>query len=246
MSRKQEFQDNFNVSLSGWEAFVPLSDGERRFYGGDQAWFNWSEKRVQTRIAREAGCGTVAAANIAAYMAGKEGMGKLYPPFHWDRRNFLSHMEEVYRYVKPRRIFHIPLGIWPASRFYGGFIRFAESKNIAVTPVVKTRGFTYRETKEFIRSALKKDAPVAMLIGFAGRRMTVEYENGQRSKGDFSLHWVTLVRLETVEAAQKEEDCILYVSSWGRLARIRLREYLQTEPLYRCLVYFLPAGKEES
>ena len=51
------------------ERFVEIRGKDGLHYGGDQAWFSWEGREGQSHVARQGACGTVALANIAAYLA---------------------------------------------------------------------------------------------------------------------------------------------------------------------------------
>lgn len=115
------------VSLKGEETFLRIADGDGIFCGGDQAWFD-------TTVGRHSGCGTVAAADITAYLAQQHpGLRRLYngggdSPADGStyvpagsstacaadsleagspvlsKEEFLRHMCELYTYVRPWKV----------------------------------------------------------------------------------------------------------------------------------------------
>ncbi len=124
------------VYLRKEEPFVNIEGEKGWHYGGNQAWFTWEGRQWQSHVARQGACGTVALANIAAYLARSNPVyAGLYPYPDYRKVNFLTHMAELYRYVKPFHIGKFPLGIWPVSRLAGGMERFARERGVKLQAV---------------------------------------------------------------------------------------------------------------
>lgn len=111
------------VSLRGEGTFLWIADGDEIFCGGDQAWFD-------TTVGRHSGCGTVAAADITAYLAQRHpelrrlynggGDGPADAPGDGStddlvaggpvlqKEDFLRHMRELYTWVRPWKVPFVP------------------------------------------------------------------------------------------------------------------------------------------
>lgn len=222
------------VAIGDAERFVEIWDGDTRYYGGDQDWYD-------EKLAKDGACGTVAAANITAYMAGRdEKYKRLYGYDDFSKGNFLAHMNEVYEFLKPFRIpfTEIPLGIWPMGRFEKAVEKFAKAKGVAFNGVRDFSRFTKENVIDYIESGLKKGAPVAMLIGFNNKLDDIEVvqPNGHSwRQSSFATHWVVITELKTDDITGKS---IAKVSTWGGYSYLDLDAYLKGEKVYQCLLYF--------
>lgn len=222
------------IEIRDAERFVEIWDGNVRYYGGDQNWYG-------NDFARAGACGTVAAANITAYMAGRdEKYRQLYGYDDFSKGNFLAHMNEMYGFLKPFRIpfTEKPSGIWPVSRFEKAVGRFAKAKGVAFSGVHGFSRFTKENVINYIESGLKKDAPVAMLIGFNNKLNDIEVvqPNGHSwTQSSFATHWVVITGLKTDDITGKST---IKVSTWGGYAYLDLDAYLKGEKVYQCLLYF--------
>lgn len=225
------------ITLSDSKRFVEITDGNTKYYGGNQDWFDWldTEKNDNARLG---GCGTVASANIVAYLAKHNSTyANLYKYSDYKKSNFLLHMKEMYEFVTPRHIGKKTLGVWPVSVLADGIERFASNKGVELNAVRKYDSFTRDNIIEYIKEGLEKDSPVAMLIGAGGSsNVTITYPNGRKDTGtSFVLHWVTITELEINEINNKAK---VKVSSWGGWGEVDLDEYIQNEWLYQGLQYF--------
>lgn len=203
------------VALSDSARFVEILDGSTTYYGGDQAWYNWAGDSQKTAVAQGGGCGTVAAANIVAYLAKHNVQySALYSHPDYTKTNFLLHMEEMYEYVTPRNIKNEPIGVWPISVMKNGVKRFATDKGIEINAVRGNNSFNRETVVEYIKEGLEQDSPVAMLMGMSGSNsVSITYPNGAvAGNNSFSLHWVTITELEIDEI---NDTAKVKVSSWG-------------------------------
>lgn len=124
-------KDVWTVSLSDSERFVEIWDGGNNYYGGDQDWY------IED-VAQDGACGTVAAANITAYMATKnDKYSDLYKYNDFSKSNFLKHMNDMYEYLSPYYIpfTEQPLGIWPMSKFKNKVEEFAEDRGVTLNGI---------------------------------------------------------------------------------------------------------------
>lgn len=218
-------------------------------YGGDQAWFD-------STVARYSACGTVAAANVTAYLAAQhKELAGLYksrkPPQQAQERQcfgavsggaavytkteFLNHMQELYRWVTPWKVpfvrpdqpawrsFGWGFGVWPARRFTRGVERFARSRGIRLRSDRISSRRPLEELTGFIEAALRRNCPVAMLIG---RRPRYEQEPVERPDGlcwsqtHFSVHWVVITAMEN-----RKNVVMVKVSTWGGWSWLNLNEW---------------------
>lgn len=206
--------------------FIRITDENSAFFGGAQGWF-------ADKFSQNGGCGVVAAANILAYLAlSDEKYSALYPQKTFTKRDFTSFMSEICEYVKIRRFFGKPLGVWGKRRFERGVLRYAKSRGIELSAVSFTRKTS---AAEYIKSALRENRPVAMLIGLNGRlkKVRCEYPSGGAFFGSFERHWVTITEL-----IKDGEKITLKASSWGASAYINLNDFLEGEKIYRALTSF--------
>ncbi|MFW6678933.1 N-acetylmuramoyl-L-alanine amidase family protein [Lacrimispora sp. AGF001] len=225
------------ITLRDSKRFVEITDGSTKFYGGDQSWFDWLDDEKRNN-AKYGGCGTVASANIVAYLAKhKSSYADLYKYPDYKKTNFLLHMKEMYEYVTPHHIGEKTFGVWPVSVLVDGIERFASDKGVELNAVKKYDYFTRENIIDYIKEGLEKDSPVAMLIGAGGsRNVTITYPNDDEADGNsFKLHWVTITELELDETNDKAK---VKVSSWGGWGEVDLDEYIQGEWLYQGLRYF--------
>lgn len=226
------------ITLSDSKRFVEITDGSTKYYGGDQDWYEWEDDDEMTNVAVNGGCGTVAAANIVAYLAKhQKGYSGLYTFPDYTKHNFILHMKEMYKYVTPRHFGDKPLGVWPVSLLENGVEKFAKEKGVKLHAVKKFNSFNRENIIDYIKEGLEKDLPVAMLIGTGGSSdVTITKPNGDELTGNsFKLHWVTITELEIDELQNYAK---VKVSSWGGWGEVDLDDYIQNERLYQGLLYF--------
>ena len=224
------------IGLRDSERFVEIQSGDKQYYGGNQAWYEWEGDQRKEAVARKAGCGTVAAANIAAYLAGCDPKyGGLYPYLDYSKKNYLLHMKERYRYVKPFHIGEIPLGVWPVERMANGVKRYARSRGVKLSAVWHHGFFNRKNVIRYIAEGLGKDSPVAMLVGLGRlRKARVTYCDGRNAMEKMSLHLVTVTELRIHE---RENTARVKASTWGGWTELDLDDYLD-EWIYEGLLYF--------
>jgi len=228
------------IALSDSKRFVEIVDEEgKKYYGGNQAWYKWPNDKKKEKVAQEGGCGTVASANIVAYLARHNSKYKeMYAYSDYTKANFLLHMEDMYEYVTPRHIKSQPLGVWPIGMMEDGIEKFARDRDVELHAVSKyLYSFTRETIIDYIKEGLEKDSPVAMLIGTGGsNNVTITEPDGSEISGNsFKLHWVTITELEVDEI---NDTAKVKVSSWGGWGEVDLDEYIQNEGVYQGLLYF--------
>jgi hypothetical protein len=235
------------IKLADSENFIDIIEGRKHYYGGNQRWFDFTAGKY-------GGCGTVAAADIAAYMAKYHpGFRKLYN-YSIERitkPEFTAHMNEVYKYVTPKKfpfvdrntppikigkfLFGWSFGIWPLGPFVRGFERFAFSRGIKLKAFLGSGRISKEKAVEFIGEALKKNIPLALLIGLTTiENCRVISPDGNWNQ-NLSRHWVTITELR--------EDSItgitsIRVSTWGGYCYLNLNELLSGKNLFGGFVYF--------
>ena len=225
------------VYLQRAERFVEIRGKDGLHYGGDQAWFSWEGREGQSHVARQGACGTVALANIAAYLAesNPEAYGGLYAYPDYEKDSFLAHMGDLYGYVRPFHVGKFPLGIWPVSRLAGGMERFARERGVQLRAVCRDWAFSRGNVLRYVLEGLERDRPPAMLVGTHRQRQVEVLLPGRGSCcQDISLHWVTVTGVRRDDGTGKVK---LAVSTWGGQAFLDLDEYVR-ERIYAGVVYF--------
>lgn len=231
------------AALSQEPEFLSIIDGHGIYYGGDQAWFEFT-------VGRYGGCGTVAAANITAYLAqNRRGMEALYDAPDRCRDHFLRHMEAVYPYVRPWKVplidpdrppykdFGWTLGIWSAGRLARGVERFAASRGIVMKGKRISSRHSLEELTDAVCQSLEQDCPVAMLIG---NRPDYHQEVVTRTDGhcwhqhSFARHWVVITQL----VAKDNAPVMVKVSTWGGYAWLDLEKWQEAKGLIGGIVSF--------
>lgn len=214
--------------------FVKIIDGCTVYYGGDQAWYG---KYVQ----QFGGCGPTAAANIFAYMAlTGTGLEKLcqHCSYNMTREDFIKHMEEVYRVVAPSELpfikyskgglhiggIEIPpsLGIFRLSDFVEKVEKYSRDRGIDLKANRLNGKSTLEGVASYIKEALSKDCPVALMNMF--NPVNMKWTNPVTNKTSIQIykqHWVTVTGV-----IEKDEtgEIIVEVSSWGGKGILSLNE----------------------
>ncbi len=239
--------------------FIKVRRANRLYYGGNQAWFD-------KEIARDSACGTVAAANIWAYLfVGKNKSTSLnkdsddFGKTIYNLDEYKGFMDEVYKHLYPinisysrggfdlfykfMKIFHldnISLGIPTITRFSRGFKNFVNSLGMEVEAVVYPRSFLSGWTKlgavDFISRALEEDKPVALLNTFNKGLKGLEYEAVSGEKRRGNFDRHWIV-ITGMLVDESSEKVYLYASSWGEKVRIDLDAVLRGG-LFKRMIYF--------
>lgn len=240
------------AALRDSDTFLRISSENHIFYGGDQAWF-------ADTVGQYGGCGTVAAADITAYLAFHHPeLETLYwKKRELSRQEFLHHMEALYRYVRPWKVpfvskmrpprryvdragrewcFGWTFGVWPMGRLVRGVERFAGARGVYLKGRV-TRSFrSLDRLTGFLAESLERDCPVAMLIGrkprYGGELVTRPDGSCWRQRS-FGLHWVVVTELE-----KRGDRIMVRVSTWGGWAWLDLEAWQRCGGLTTGLVTF--------
>ncbi len=216
----------------GNENFIKIVDGDHTYYGGNQLWFQ------PNQVGMLGGCGTVAAANLLAYLAiNKESFRGLY---QYDILNptieeFRRHMQDVYEYITPIKVFKpihqvhgmpVTLGLPTLSMLSNGIRQYGKSRGIDLLIRSKKRIGNMDNVIQFIQEGLQSDSPVLLLIYLNRSLKNVGFidHGGHQREEDFQRHWVTITALhENPETMKTTMD----VSSWGSMATLDLDEVVQ-------------------
>ena len=228
----------------------------RQYIGGNQRWF-------PTPNGVQGGCGTVAAANQLAFLAGLQPQryGRLYPYKTTSQHDFTEHMESVYRWVTPisldilrswlpdavRNTIPCSLGI-PGLRFYATRVmRYAMDKGVRLKPVWRNQRqgspgntslrMNLQQAVEYIKHGLASGCPVAMLNTWNPALKAVRYcpdpRSGTCHVSSFQRHWVTVLSLQE---DPENNRFTVEVSSWGVRVILDLTEFWGKG--YTGLIYF--------
>ncbi len=172
-------------------------DRYNTYYGGNQSWFKESSKR-------NAGCGTVAVANIMAYYDKFLGYGKLYTPYNNSTSDFLTHMYEVERYVPANNLIGIPL-----KRDLAIYMeRYMKSKGYSGYTNFKDFSSSYSSDKLTLRNVMSNNKPVAFL------QIYNDYYD------DFDYHWMTITKY-----FENSTTSYIALSTWNRRVSYDFKMY---------------------
>lgn len=220
--------------------------GRVHYFGGNQSWFD-------DPIGRAAGCGTIAATNVwiqnflcrdenfvrrqrlleAEYsvkeqlssqkIAAKKGRMHKQGILTLDRSEFMQIAYMVRRFVRPARVFDVPLGIWPSSSFIRMFRKLLESRG---EKVEFSKFSPSSNTEKLVRNiieSLQMGNPLFMLIGVSDRfrKLNLEYLNQKEVVAeDASMHWVLILGIFEMDG-----EYYLKTSSWGGILFLRLKDW---------------------
>ena len=179
-------------------------------YGGNQDW--WPNGSTQ----RHYGCGTVAAANILAYLAlTHSNLRRLFDYGQNVTQNqFTKYMSEVYQYVHPNYFLWIPGKEAKNDVWCQEVLAFAKSRGV-VLKVHAGQTFGSDKSSEFvqllnaIKAGLNDGCPVAIL----------DIMNPGYSI--YSFHWLTITRMDYSSL----DDVSIVVSTWGTRKGVDLNDY---------------------
>ncbi|MCP2240501.1 hypothetical protein [Thermoanaerobacterium thermosaccharolyticum] len=213
---------NESVSVLDEPNFVPVYGYDEnvgyvhQMYGGNQIWF--SEK-----LGQDEGCGTVAAANIAYYLAKyRYGYENLYKYSDITKDNFIKHMEEVYKYVTPST--SVLPGIPSKSDLVIKFESFAKSRGVNLKADLSDIPHSIEPVSTYIKAGLSKNSPVAFLMNYNSKYP------------EFNFHWMTITKYFR-NVTTDERD--IAVSSWATRYSLNLKYILDYDQyLSVAFVYF--------
>lgn len=237
------------TKLRDSENFVEIFDGPSVYYGGSQAWFDFT-------VGKYGACSTIAVANAAAYMAGQDA--KYCPLFNFcgspkiTKFEFKAHMNRVYEYVKPMKIpwidkntpalkvgkyyFGWTFGLWRLSTLVKGFQEFAWCRGVKLEPWYCTGNCSRENIIGFIKDGLSKNSPVLLLIGFNPKlKNCVIHSPRGKWIHSCSRHWVTITELREDRTSGKTN---VKVSTWGGYSFLDLDDLMADKGLRHRLVFF--------
>ncbi len=216
----------YKRSLSNLKFLEILDEEHRSFYGCSQEWYPGKWQQL-------AGCGPSAASNIIWYLGHHLPSLGLDPKLN-SKKNFLSLMQEVWKYVKPT-----VRGIPETKLFYEAVLAYTRSKGLNLAyrvcdvPQDKSGRPGFPEVVHFLEEGLTLDAPVAFLNLCNGREKNLE-----------RWHWVIVVSLNIPD--EDENKVCASVIDGGRVKEIDLSLWFKTTTLGGGFVYFTPAGPGSS
>ena len=170
-----------------------IHDSEISYYGGSQYWF-------PKKFNQLSGCGPVAAANITAYLAQtfSDKYNALYPYKSINKVDFILHMIEIRKYVKPG-IF----GLTSVHKFANSVLAFSKERGLSLVPhILDDRATTIQEAINFITMALAQKLPIAILVL---KHPIVEFK-------EYAWHWMTITGLRL---DSKNNIYYISVSTYG-------------------------------
>ncbi|WP_425515999.1 RHS repeat-associated core domain-containing protein [Ligaoa zhengdingensis] len=210
--------------------------GYEDHYGGTQNWFG-----QQWQV--NSGCGTVAAANMLAYMALNDDQFSAlytYPDLTYD--SYKSYQNDIIRYVTPLSITRLEdehgniidgfggMGIWFPSALASGAKSYAISKGATLKSHIRNNVMTsFHSATNFIRNALSNDRPVGMVTLL---NPSLKFDDGK----SYDRHWVTITSIN--QSKGHDEYDTLTVSSWNTDYTIDWNTTFWLNTPYVGLIYF--------
>lgn len=175
--------------------FVPVNTGDTvRYpngiaYGGNQNWYANESHRSN-------GCGPVAGANIAQYLAqaNPTKYGKLYAPTSMYKSSFVTHMDSLYTAINPGTF-----GELSVLEFAGDMEAFARGRYVSLSRMTSSAEFTLDNTATYIKNGLYSNSPVATL----NTKKWSDYE--------YEWHWMTITKYFRDTA----DNRWIAASTWG-------------------------------
>ena len=192
------------------ELKVPMiqdEDGHIIGYGGNQDWF-------PDKWARQAGCGSVAASNIAAcFSLNCQGFEALAPNAReqMGKEEFLSLMQEMYSRMKPGL-----MGYPYPAKLGKAFAAYAKEREIDLTPRAVCRWKDWEEGYRLVKDSIDGGTAVGFLI-LAHRAPELKED---------IWHWITICGYE--EPEEEGEEPVLIVSDCGDRDRYPASLLLET------------------
>lgn len=205
-------------------AFLSIKDQNSILhYGGNQAWFT-------DHFLRLAGCGTVAAADITAYVARRNSWQSLYGGDLFSKTiplmEFQTHMHAVVDKLKPTS-----KGIPDVGYFQNGFESFLNTKGFEGKVWYEQRGSNkspdqIKAAGLFILFNLLQDRPIACIHWFGASHLKVyNPEECGESIANMNWHWVVITELYCVN-----KELFVGISSEGKRYRFALKNFLGEKP----------------
>ena len=198
------------IALKNSDDFIRVIDGNRPYYGGSQDW-------IKEEINRKVGCSIITAANITAYLAKYHKAKDLYGYEDMSKDNYIKHVEILDKYIP----YDDRFGLISTISFTKSIENYAKDKGVKLKAYWISIEESLEKIKEFIQEALKKNAPLALLMMRNSRVQCYDW------------HWMTITKL-----FKNGESTLLHVSTWGEKKVIKLEEVYYYSA-YGTLSYFL-------
>lgn len=189
--------------------FVPIRENGKLLYGGYQ---NMLEKKGVVKFYRDRSCVVTAFTNVYLYLFRNDKI------FDFDDYNYYQYW--FFKVLKPK-IYGIPTARildFKLNRLRNSYHLKLKSHILEDSPISRK---SIEDIAKFINGGLSKDLPVIFF-------------NWLSIKYDFmNHHGVTITEL-----IKKDEDYILTLSSWARLYKISLIDFLKQARTYTGFIYF--------
>ncbi|QHQ61707.1 hypothetical protein Ana3638_13760 [Anaerocolumna sedimenticola] len=188
----------------------------KTYFGANQVWYTktWN---------REAGCGPTCASNITAYLAQtREKYKELFIPNSLEKKEFLKHMNELFKYVTPGA-----MGVNHVDKFVSGITQFAKDRGVLIETEVFsvencfTKKRNAEKLTEFVCRGLTADCPLAFLNLSRGEETSLQ-----------AWHWITITSAEI-----KEGSLIATASDEGRAIQFDLLKWYLTTRMHGGLIF---------
>lgn len=222
---KQGDTDDYSAQLLIPE-FLAIHDKNRTWFGGNQQWY-------ANNLHNQAGCGTVAAADLTAYAGLFDEKENLYAgPMEKDGLTvdgFMEHMHCVVEALAPT-CFGIP---W-VPYWQRGMERYTKTRGYRVEHFFCLHGDRRDEPESRVAEAyllqqIAFNRPVACIHWGGAKSLTVlnpsEVPEGRHV--DMNYHWVVVTAIQRID----NEACIT-VSSFGHKYELLLKEFLCGKPSF--------------
>lgn len=224
---------------------LPIVRGQNQLsYGGHQAWYD-------DRAARRAGCGSVAAANSLAVLAGHDSEAAacldLWPDSdgRYSRQDYLAYMQGIYRRMGCGLKLNKPVGI-TVSRYVRSVLIYASERNLYLRPhILLTPYCSASEAESFLKDAF--DAGAAVTLALSWNQVPVLFSDKKKPQiRPVKNHYVTISGIDE----DAERRVRLIISTWGRKASLLLDDlaasWQSPKAVDTALIFFTPDGDERS
>lgn len=189
--------------------FIPVIDGNKTLFGGYQ---NMLGKRGVSKFHRDRSCVVTAFTNVYLYLFRKD------EKFTFEEYNHYHYW--IFKILRPK-VYGIPTARvldFKLNRLRKAYHLRLKSHILEDIPMKRK---SIDEIASFISYAINRDLPVIFF-------------NWLSIKVDFmSHHGVTIT-----EITKNKDDYILTITSWGRLFKVSLKEFLKSPRTYTGFIYF--------
>jgi len=171
--------------------------------GGSQEWY-------ENRWHRISGCGPVAASNLIWYMMRIDG----------EKTRYMELMREMFMYITPG--LH---GVNKSGIFSEGIVRYGVNNGLRIDPHVLEISPKQQErpdigtVRDYIVTALRSDAPVALLNLSSGMAKTME-----------NWHWMTIITFN-------DDDMRIQFCDYGAKQEADISAWIKTTKQGGAMIY---------